>query len=110
MENAVIVWPEGNENLSGGRTFDQQCGSNWQGRLRWLNLFNSLNTPTPTVAAIAAALTAAYLLGLRMQVPKHPRFFGRFLKMRGPLSAKQNFVHPMRRGDYRNQASEWRKC
>jgi hypothetical protein len=42
-----MVWPEGKENLSGGKTFDQQCGSSWQGRWRWLNLFNSLNTPTP---------------------------------------------------------------
>jgi hypothetical protein len=49
--------------LSGGNTFDQQCGSNWQGRCRWLNFFSSLKTPTPTVAANVAALTAANLCG-----------------------------------------------
>src|SRR5258708_35284101 len=55
MENAVIVWPDGNENLSGGSTFDQQCGSIWQGLGRWLSLFSALNTKMPRTAADPAA-------------------------------------------------------
>src|SRR6476619_5873255 len=58
-----MVWPEGNENLSGGNTFDQQCGSNWQGRFLWLRRFRILNTATPAKAALPAALTAANLCG-----------------------------------------------
>jgi hypothetical protein len=50
-----MVCPEGNENLSGGNTFDQQCGSSWHGRGRWLSLFNTLNTKTPKTAAAPAA-------------------------------------------------------
>src|SRR5580698_3646005 len=63
MENAVMVWPDGNENRSGGRTFDQQCGSNWQGRCRWLSLFNALNTKIPKKAANAAAPIAENFCG-----------------------------------------------
>jgi hypothetical protein len=42
---------------------DQQCGSSWQGRCRWLRAFNALNTATPANAAVAEALTAANLCG-----------------------------------------------
>ncbi|MGB8662228.1 MAG: hypothetical protein WCD34_17490, partial [Candidatus Acidiferrum sp.] len=62
-ENAVIVWPEGNENRSGGNTFDQQCGSNWQGRGRWLSFFNPLKTIIPMIAAHPAAPSAENLCG-----------------------------------------------
>ena len=58
-----MVWPDGKENLSGGRTFDQQCGSIWHGRCLWLRLFRILKTATPAKAALAAALTAANLCG-----------------------------------------------
>jgi len=58
-----MVWPDGKENLSGGRTFDQQCGSSWHGRCLWLRLFRILKTATPAKAALAAALTAANLCG-----------------------------------------------
>jgi hypothetical protein len=54
-----MVCPDGNENLSGGKTFDQQCGSNWQGRDRALNLLMILNTKTPLTPAAPAASTAA---------------------------------------------------
>jgi hypothetical protein len=63
MENAVIVWPDGNENLSGGKTLDQQCGSIWQGRRRWLSLFSALKTKIPATAAVPAAQTAEYRCG-----------------------------------------------
>src|SRR5215472_7590700 len=68
MENALMVWPEGKENLSGGSTFDQQCGSIWQGRARWLKCFSALNTKIPKTAAAPAALTAANRCG-----PPKPR-------------------------------------
>src|SRR5258706_12555540 len=58
-----MVWPEGKENLSGGRTLDQQCGSIWQGRGRWLRRLSALKTMTPTMAARAAELTAAKRCG-----------------------------------------------
>jgi hypothetical protein len=61
MEKAVIVCPEGNENRSGGKTFDQQCGSNWHGRGRWLSLFNALNTKMPNTAELPAAPIAENL-------------------------------------------------
>src|SRR6266702_4466182 len=63
MEKAVIVWPEGNENWSGGSTRDQQWGSRWQGRWRWLIFFNPLKTTTPASAAEAAMLTTAKRFG-----------------------------------------------
>ena len=63
MANAVIVWPEGKENWSGGSTRDQQCGSRWQGRWRWLIFFSALNTKTPAMAAEPAAQTAAKRAG-----------------------------------------------
>jgi len=58
MENAVIVWPEGKENWSGGRILDQQCGSSWHGRGRWLSFFSTLNTKIPKTAADPAAPSA----------------------------------------------------
>lgn len=57
------MWPEGNENRSGGSTFDQQCGSIWHGRGRWLSLFNALNTKIPMIEAHPAAPTAENLCG-----------------------------------------------
>src|SRR6202030_1099434 len=56
MANALIAWPEGKENWSGGRTLAQQCASRWHGRLRWLAFFMARNSTT--VAASAEALAA----------------------------------------------------
>ena len=36
---AVMVWPEGKENWSGGSRVAQQCGSKVQGRLRPVAFF-----------------------------------------------------------------------
>src|SRR5256886_4464044 len=72
MENAVIVWPEGNENLSGGSTFDQQCGSIWQGLGRWLSRFSALKTKMPTTAADPAAPMPKNAAGLRRQATSVP--------------------------------------
>src|SRR5258707_15783768 len=76
MENAVIVWTDGNENLSGGSTFDQQCGSIWQGLGRWLNLFSALKTKMPRTAAKLAARSATNLSRASLQLlwhPNHPK-------------------------------------
>src|ERR1700693_1032949 len=56
MAKALIAWPEGKENWSGGRIFDQQCDSRWQGRFLLLVFLIKLNSTT--VAASADALAA----------------------------------------------------
>src|SRR4030088_1741858 len=56
MANALMAWPEGKENWSGGRTLDQQCASRGHGRLRWLAFFMARNSTT--VASSAEALAA----------------------------------------------------
>src|ERR1700682_805775 len=58
IENAVMVWPDGKENLSGGKTWDQQCGSSWQGRGSWLSILRILKTKILAMAATPAAPTA----------------------------------------------------
>src|SRR5579864_2422695 len=73
MEKAVMVWPEGKENLSGGSTFDQQCGSIWQGRGRWLNSFSALNRKIPSIAAAPAEATAENRRGPPKPSNKKPR-------------------------------------
>src|SRR5580700_12152619 len=56
MAKALIAWPEGKENWSGGRTFAQQCDSRWHGRFLLLAFLIKRNNTT--VAASAAALEA----------------------------------------------------
>src|SRR5579863_1473906 len=56
MANALIAWPEGKENWSGGRIFAQQCDSSWHGRFLLLPFLIRRNTTT--VAASADALAA----------------------------------------------------
>src|SRR5882762_5062629 len=68
-----MVCPEGKENLSGGSTRDQQCGSNWQGRGRWLNRFSSLNTMTPKIAAGSAANFGVIVFKLLKRLSQRPR-------------------------------------
>src|ERR1700736_467682 len=61
--NAVMEWPEGNENWSGGSSVAQQCGSKVQGRRRPTAFFRTVNSSTPVAAAMAAARNAASLSG-----------------------------------------------
>src|SRR6267154_102450 len=58
IANALIEWPEGKENWSGGRTFDQQCASSWQGRLRLLAFLTKRNNTTVAASAVALAAKA----------------------------------------------------
>src|ERR1700730_9591848 len=106
MENAVMVCPEGNENLSRGKTFDQQCGSNWHGRTRWLRCFKALKISTPTSAAKPAAPTAASRCGppqasSMIPTPYHsqpsPRRVDRIIQMRNHRGARQRFICRMTR-------------
>src|ERR1700739_3957813 len=54
MANALMEWPEGNENWSGGRILAQQCASSWHGRFRLLIFLRKRNNTI--VAASAEAL------------------------------------------------------
>src|SRR5579863_9726393 len=56
MAKALIAWPEGKENWSGGSIFAQQCDSRWHGRFLLLAFLRKRNTTT--VAASADALAA----------------------------------------------------
>src|ERR1700720_1466215 len=106
MENAVMVCPEGKENLSGGKTFDQQCGSNWHGRMRWLRCLSALKISTPIRAAEPAAPTAARRCGppqasSMIPTPYHsqpsPRRVERIIQMRNHRGARQRFICRMTR-------------
>src|ERR1700747_2943708 len=54
IANALMAWPEGKENWSGGRIFDQQCDSRWHGRFLLLAFLRSGNNTR--VAATAETL------------------------------------------------------
>src|SRR5215469_14799375 len=56
MAKALMAWPEGKENWSGGRMLAQQCDSSWQGRFRLLAFFRKRNKKI--VAASADTLAA----------------------------------------------------
>src|SRR5207245_11589053 len=105
-ENAVIVWPEGNENLSGGSTFDQQCGSIWQGLGRWLSLFSALKTKMPRTAAEPAAPMAAKRWGppyassispRPYQIQPSPMRVAAIIQMRIQRGARQRFIRRISR-------------
>src|SRR5580700_4428066 len=69
MAKALMAWPEGNENWSGGRTFAQQWLSRWQGRFRLLAFFRKRKRKM--VAASAEALAAKAIN--RLSPPKRSR-------------------------------------
>src|SRR5262249_54521541 len=101
-----MVWPEGKENLSGGRTLDQQCGSIWQGRGRWLRRFSALKTKMPTTAARAALAEAAKPCGapktrrriaVEYQIQPSPRRVAVIIQTRIHRGARQRFKRRMRR-------------
>src|SRR5216684_2312646 len=111
MENAVIVWPDGNENLSGGSTFDQQCGSIWQGLGRWLNLFSALNTKIPRTAADPAAPIAEkrcgppYASSIRprpYQIHPSPIRVAAIIQTRNQRGARQQFIRRISRRSRRS--------
>src|ERR1700720_2447612 len=106
MENAVMVCPEGKENLSGGKTFDQQCGSNWHGRMRWVRCLSAFKISTPKKAADPPAPTAARRCGppqasSMIPSPYHsqpsPSRVERIIQMRNQRGARQRFICRMTR-------------
>ena len=54
MAKALMAWPEGKENWSGGSTFDQQCDSSWHGRFLLLAFLMKRNRTTVAASAVAA--------------------------------------------------------
>src|SRR5258707_24399 len=106
MENAVIVWPDGNENRSGGSTFDQQCGPIWQGLGRWLSLFKILKTRMPKTAAHPAAPMAEKRCGppyasnispRPYQIQPSPMRVAAIIQMRIQRGARQRFIRRISR-------------
>src|SRR6266853_6980958 len=106
MENAVIVCPEGNENLSGGSTFDQQCGSIWQGRGLWLSFLRALKTKMPKTAADPAAPMAEKrcappytrsIIPRPYQIQPSPIRVAAIIQMRIQRGARQRFIRCINR-------------
>src|SRR3979411_1675020 len=106
MDNAVIVSPDGNENLSGGNTFDQQCGSIWQGLGRWLSLFRALNTKMPKTAADPAAPMAEKRCGpphasnispSPYQTQPSPMRVAAIIQIRNQRGARHRFIRRINR-------------
>src|SRR5579859_350413 len=50
---AMMVWPEGKEKRSGGKSVAQQCGSVTHGRSRPVKRFTRKNTAHPAAAEIS---------------------------------------------------------
>jgi hypothetical protein len=69
MAKALMAWPEGKENWSGGSTFDQQCDSSWQGRFLLLAFLMKRNSTTVATSADALAANATN----RMSPPNSSR-------------------------------------
>src|SRR5580692_1253652 len=66
MAKALMAWPDGKENWSGGRTLAQQWASMWHGRFRLLAFFRNRKRTTVAASADAAAAKAMK----RMSPPK----------------------------------------
>src|SRR5579872_1293902 len=106
MANALIAWPEGKENWSGGRTLDQQCSSRWQGRLRLLAFFTMRNSTIVAVTAMALAAKAMYrelppnnntLMPTVYQIQPSPRRVDQTIQIRNHRGARQRFRRRMTR-------------
>src|SRR6266566_5571808 len=106
MAKALIAWPEGKENWSGGRTFAQQCASRWHGRLRLLAFFMARNNTK--VAASAEALAAKAInrksppnsnkvIPTVYQIQPSPRRVDQSIQMRSHRGARQRLTRRMTR-------------
>src|ERR1700722_3665503 len=98
IANALIACPEGKENWSGGRTFDQQCTSSWQGRLRLLAFFMNRNSATVAASAEALAAKAANrksppnsskVMPMEYQTHPSPKRLDQIIQIRSHLGARQ---------------------
>src|SRR5450432_1334164 len=101
MANALMAWPEGNENWSGGRTLAQQCASRWQGRFRLLAFLIARNNPTVTASAVTAAPKAANrysppnsgrVIPIEYQIQPSPRRDDKTIQTRSQRGARQRWT------------------
>ena len=106
IANALIEWPEGNENWSGGRTFAQQCASSWHGRFRLLAFFMTRNSATVAASAVALAAKAANrrsppnnnkMMPIEYQIQPSPRRVDQIIQTRSHRGARQRLTCRMTR-------------
>src|SRR4029077_4222687 len=100
MANALMAWPEGKENWSGGRTLDQQCVSSWHGRFRLLAFFITRKRKTVAASAVALAANApnrrsppksSSVMPIEYQIQPSPRRVDQIIQMRSHRGARQRF-------------------
>src|SRR5713101_8243636 len=106
IAKALIEWPEGNENWSGGRMLDQQCASSWQGRLRLLALFMARNSTRVAASAVALAAKAINrksppnsnkVIPTEYQIQPSPRRVDQSIQTRSHRGARQRLSRRMTR-------------
>ena len=106
MANALIAWPEGKENWSGGSTLDQQCSSRWQGRFRLLAFLTVRNRTIVAATAVALAPKAmnrksppnsSTLIPTVYQIQPSPRRVDQIIQIRSHRGARQRFRRRMTR-------------
>src|SRR5258708_9332831 len=100
MANALMAWPEGKENWSGGRTVDQQCSSGWHGRFRLLAFFTMRKRTIVVVTAVQLAAKAMNrefppnsntLMPIVYQIQPSPRRVDQIIQVRSQRGARQRF-------------------
>src|SRR5260370_41242376 len=107
MANALIEWPEGKENWSGGRMLDQQWASRWHGRFRLLAFFMARNNTRVAASAVALAAKAINrksppnnnnVMPTEYQIQPSPRRGDQSIQTRSHRGARQRFTPRMTRG------------
>src|SRR5258708_7475505 len=106
IANALIAWPDGKENWSGGRTLAQQWASTWHGRLRLLAFFKARNRKRVAASAVALAAKATYLksppnssrvIPTEYQIQPSPRRVDHTIQTRSHRGARQRLSRRMTR-------------
>src|ERR1700738_1196223 len=101
MAKALMEWPDGNENWSGGRTLDQQWASRWQGRFRLLAFFIARNSTTVAASAVTLAAKAANrksppnnsnVIPIEYQIQPSPRRVDQIIQIRSHRGARQRLT------------------
>src|SRR6266571_426898 len=106
MANALIEWPEGKENWSGGRMLDQQCSSRWHGRFRLLAFFMARNNTRVAASAVALAAKAINrksppnnnkVMPTEYQIQPSPRRLAQIIQTRNHRGARQRLSRRLTR-------------
>src|SRR6266853_254174 len=106
MAKALIEWPDGKENWSGGRTLAQQCASSWHGRLRLLAFFMARNNTRVAASAVALAAKAINrksppnnnnVMPTEYQIQPSPRRVDQSIQTRSHRGARQRLTRRMTR-------------